>query len=111
MGGHLCNDWRITNQMNYLFRARLIKTTFSESSHSDHEHCEFCFAKFGNAEGLLQSGYCTLDKYHWVCSSHFCDVSIIPVDSKLVNAKYPRGKHLSFLGKTASMDYPQGRHS
>ena len=38
MGGHLCNDWRITNQMNYLFRARLIKTTFSESSHSDHEH-------------------------------------------------------------------------
>lgn len=69
MSGNLCNDWRITNQMNYLFRARLIKTTFSESSHSDHEHCEFCFAKFGNAEGLLQSGYCTLDKYHWVATS------------------------------------------
>ena len=49
--------------------------------------------------------------FHCVCSSHFCDVSIIPVDSKLVNAKCPHGKHLSFLGKTASMDYPQGRHS
>lgn len=73
MGGHLCNDWRVTNQMNYLFRARLIKTTFSESSHSNHEHCEFCFAKFGNAEGLLQSGYCTLDKYHWVCDECYRD--------------------------------------
>ena len=73
MGGHLCNDWRITNQMNYLFRARLLITTFSESSHSDHEHCEFCFAKFGNAEGLLQSGYCTLDKYHWICDKCYRD--------------------------------------
>ena len=67
MGGHLCNDWRITNQMNYLFRARLIKTTFSESSHSDHEHCEFCWARFSALPEDLHGGYYEPQSESWLC--------------------------------------------
>ena len=43
------DDWRINNQIDYLFRAKLLHTTFAKSSRSDHEHCEFCFLKFSNA--------------------------------------------------------------
>lgn len=67
------NDWRITNQINYLFRAKLKKVQFTKTSHSDHEHCEFCWDKFGAEEGMLHSGYCTLDEYRWICEQCFQD--------------------------------------
>lgn len=67
------DDWRINNQMDYMFRARLLHTTFAESSRGDHEHCEFCWDKFGEGEGMLHSGYCTLDGYRWICERCFQD--------------------------------------
>lgn len=67
------NDWRITNQMNFLYRAILKKTEFVRSEKRDHEHCEFCFGKFGESKDLLHIGYCTLDDYHWICSECFED--------------------------------------
>ena len=66
-------DWRLTNQMNYLHGATLKKAEFKVSPVNDHEHCEFCFDKFGESEGLQKSGYCTLDGYHWVCNECFQD--------------------------------------
>lgn len=66
-------DWRLTNQMSYLFQATLKKAVFKESATRDHEHCEFCWDKFGEGDGLLKSGYCTLDRYRWICNECFLD--------------------------------------
>ena len=66
-------DWRITNQMNYLYRAALKKAVFSRTATNDHEHCEFCWNKFSEERGLLHSGYCTLDQYRWICEQCFHD--------------------------------------
>jgi len=67
------DDWRLTNQEEYLYQAKLKKVTFQKSKHSDHEHCEFCMEKFGENEGTLRSGYCTLDNYRWICEKCFHD--------------------------------------
>lgn len=67
------SDWRLTNQMDYLFRATLKKELFRGSKTNDHAHCEFCWDKFGEREGLLKEGYCTLDKYRWICNECFRD--------------------------------------
>jgi len=67
------NDWRITNQMSYLYRVRIKRATFKAVPTNDHEHCEFCWDKFGESEGLLKSGYSTLDGYHWICEECFRD--------------------------------------
>lgn len=66
-------DWRLTNQMNYLYKATLKKAAFVPSETNDHEHCVFCFDKFGEEEEFLKSGYCTLDEYHWICPTCFRD--------------------------------------
>ena len=66
-------DWRLTNQMNYLHHAILQRASFDKDSTDDHQHCEFCFDKFGNETGLLKTGYCTLDKYRWICDDCFLD--------------------------------------
>lgn len=66
-------DWRLTNQMNYLYRAVLKKADFISSQSNDHEHCEFCFDKLGEDEALQNAGYCTLDRYHWICEECFQD--------------------------------------
>ena len=59
--------------MNYLYRATLKKVEFKGTAAIDHEHCEFCWDKFGESEGLQKAGYCTLDKYHWICNECFRD--------------------------------------
>ena len=60
-------DWRLTNQINYLYMLKLKKEAFKKTDRSDHEHCEFCFGKFSENQGDLHFGYCTLDRYHWIC--------------------------------------------
>ena len=67
------SDWRLTNQMNYLYGVTLKKSDFKTAACGDHAHCEFCFDKFSNEEGSLKFGYCTLDSYHWVCNKCFRD--------------------------------------
>lgn len=66
-------DWRLTYQMDYLYRATLKKAVFKRTAMNDHEHCEFCWDKFGEGEGMLKSGYCTLDRYRWICETCFQD--------------------------------------
>ena len=65
------NDWRLTNQMNYLFRKRLIKGGFKPYREGwEHEHCEFCAERI---DITAPEAYSTEDRYYWVCSECYHD--------------------------------------
>jgi hypothetical protein len=71
-------DWRLQSQEKYLQGATLIRREYRRYARNtkwDHDHCEFCAAKF-SVESLpdtLQEGYATRDGYRWVCSTCFED--------------------------------------
>ena len=71
-------DRRLQGQERYLKRATLVRRAYrryARNPYWDHDHCEFCSAKF-TVEALpdtLQEGYATLDEYHWVCPTCFED--------------------------------------
>jgi Zn-finger protein len=70
------NDWRLTNQERYLKGATLVKRSYEPASkENDHDHCEFCFAKFMTAAlpETIHEGYATPDGYRWVCINCFED--------------------------------------
>ncbi|HKR63596.1 MAG TPA: hypothetical protein VJZ00_07680 [Thermoanaerobaculia bacterium] len=70
------NDWRLTNQLNYLRGADLCWRTYREYQPGwDHDHCEFCNAKFDatNDPATLHEGYTTTDEYRWICTQCFED--------------------------------------
>lgn len=65
------NDWRLTNQMNYLFRKKLIKRRYEPFREGwEHDHCEFC-------EGLIDFSvpfaYATENNYNWICQECYED--------------------------------------
>ena len=65
------NDWRLTNQMNYLNKKKLIKGSFKPYRKGwEHEHCTFCSEKIDNA---VEFAYSTEDRYHWICQECFND--------------------------------------
>ena len=72
------DDWRIQGQEKYLKNVCLHFRKWQQSREGwDHDHCEFCGAKFmiGNPDALSE-GYTTSDEYYWICSdcfSDFCD--------------------------------------
>ena len=44
----------------------------SGDEYYDHDHCEFCHAKFmEDAENTLHEGYTTADTAIWICSDCF----------------------------------------
>lgn len=68
------DDWRLTGQETYLTGAVLCWRSYPETS--DHDHCEFCGAKFAPAVSIpdaLHAGYATEDAYRWVCEPCFVD--------------------------------------
>lgn len=71
-------DRRLQGQQRYLKGATLVRRAYrryAKNPYWDHDHCEFCSAKF-TVEALpdtLQEGYATLDEYHWVCPTCFED--------------------------------------
>ena len=70
------NDWRLMNQERYLKGATLIWGPYRpRSPDNDHDHCEFCWAKFmvEDLPDVLHAGYCTLDEYRWICNTCFED--------------------------------------
>ena len=67
------DDWRLCNQMEYLYDVVLIHTVFQKTEKNDHEHCEFCMASFSEYSGDLHAGYCTLNRYHWICEECYRD--------------------------------------
>ena len=67
------DDWRLTNQMDYLYKRKIIKTAFLNYPEKDHEHCSFCWSKFGRENDSINDGYCTEDANHWICCACFED--------------------------------------
>jgi len=65
------NDWRLRNQKEYLLGKKLsIHEYYLGRQSWDHDHCEFCWAKFPDD---CSKGYTTEDMYYWVCPSCFED--------------------------------------
>ena len=72
--GESVSDWRLQGQQRFLLNASLAKRRYCPRSRDwDHDHCAFCWAKFSESPEDLQTGYCTLDKYHWVCPQCYED--------------------------------------
>ena len=72
------NDWRLQGQERYLKRATLTFRKYRRNSNDpdwDHDHCEFCWAKFmvDQPPPIADEGYCTLHEYRWICSQCFAD--------------------------------------
>ena len=69
------NDWRLQGQEKYLLAETLtIKKYADRKTTTDHDHCEFCSAKFSvTIQDCLRSGYTTTDNYHWICENCFND--------------------------------------
>lgn len=62
-------DWRLfREQERYLTGAHLIYHLYEPHNPSnDHDHCEFCMAKFGKGDADLKIGYSTLNNEIWIC--------------------------------------------
>ena len=69
------NDWRLFREQDkYLHGATLIRRSYkSNNPFNDHDHCEFCMAKFGKGNNELKQGYCTEDGSIWICSQCYDD--------------------------------------
>ena len=70
-------DWRLTGQEAYLTGVALCWRTYRPYREGwDHDHCEFCFATFAEANLIpdaLHEGYSTVDEYRWICERCFGD--------------------------------------
>lgn len=71
-------DWRLSGQEDDLKGVTLVRRTYRphpDNPDWDHDHCEFCGAKFTlrTEEGAVNKGYATLDDYRWICSTCFED--------------------------------------
>jgi hypothetical protein len=68
------SDWRLLGQEEYLFGVSLSKKVYKKPRDDwDHDHCEFCFAKFSERENDLHEGYTTEDEYRWICERCYRD--------------------------------------
>lgn len=69
------NDWRLfREQEKYLHGVTLIKQPYkSNNPANDHDHCEFCMAKFGKGIDELKQGYRTEDDSIWICPQCYDD--------------------------------------
>src|SRR3954470_16024193 len=72
-------DWRLTGQHQYLSGVTLVRHQWRESRPGwDHDHCEFCLAKFGDERlpDVLREGWTTPDEYRWICDTCFSDFRV-----------------------------------
>ena len=68
------SDWRIQNQESYLTGATLFRRRWQQTRpHWEHDHCEFCGAKFSAEAGDLSDGWSTEDESQWICDVCFAD--------------------------------------
>jgi len=71
------DDWRRQGQEKYLNNIKLIAKDYHHfRDECEHDHCEFCGAKFSNQKEDLNMGYSTEDGYYWICIDCFNDFSI-----------------------------------
>jgi hypothetical protein len=71
-------DWRLQGQERYLKGVALALRKYERYAANadwDHDHCEFCGAKFmvEDVADVLHEGYCTADQYRWICVGCFND--------------------------------------
>ncbi|RLA59699.1 MAG: hypothetical protein DRQ78_10330 [Epsilonproteobacteria bacterium] len=68
------DDWRRQGQEGYLKNLTFTWELYSQNK-SDHDHCEFCNAKFmkNEDENILTEGYTSKDRYRWICENCFKD--------------------------------------
>jgi hypothetical protein len=65
------NDWRITNQLEFLKRAHLIQSKYIQPHENwDHDHCKFCSEKI---DASTELAICTTDYRKWICLECFAD--------------------------------------
>ena len=65
------NDWRLTNQLNYLFQKKLIKGKYVPYRAGwNHDHCAFCSERIDENTPVA---YSTEDRYHWICQECYND--------------------------------------
>ena len=70
------DDWRIQGQEKYLAGSVFKWKSYTKYRDDwDHDHCEFCGAKFMEPSNpdSLHEGYSTEDNYRWVCKTCFDD--------------------------------------
>lgn len=70
------SDWRLRGQEKYLKGVVLVRRKYHPpSAQWDHDHCEFCWAKFMEIQHpeTLTEGYCTENSYRWICDNCFND--------------------------------------
>jgi hypothetical protein len=70
------DDWRLQGQERYLLGVALHWSRWTRPYERwDHDHCEFCWAKFMEEDypEVLHYGYATEDKYRWICEQCFSD--------------------------------------
>ena len=68
------SDWRLQAQERFLKGVALHRTRYRPYREGwDHDHCEFCSAKFSQQLGDLNQGYATTDGYRWVCERCYLD--------------------------------------
>lgn len=70
------DDWRRRGQEAYLKGVTLQRKRYTRHSDTwDHDHCEFCWAKFMEAENseFLTEGYATQGSERWICHKCFED--------------------------------------
>jgi hypothetical protein len=69
-------DWRLQGQGKFLNGVSFSRKAYRKYRDGwEHDHCEFCWAKFSERPGDLNVGYATDDDYHWVCEQCFKDLS------------------------------------
>ena len=70
-------DWRWQGQETYMQGLALCWKPYHRYSESwDHDHCEFCWAKFSEVPSdadALTEGYASSDSHRWVCRQCFDD--------------------------------------
>ena len=69
-------DWRRLGQDRYLKGVTLYWKQYAQDREElDHDHCEFCGAKFMVSGGpeILTAGYATDDNYRWIGRQCFED--------------------------------------
>ena len=70
------DDWRRQGQEKYLKGINLSWKKYTQYRKGwDHDHCEFCGAKFMESEGpdILTEGYASEDNYRWICKKCYED--------------------------------------
>ena len=68
------SDWRLQGQERFLSGVELTWKPYRPCRDDwEHDHCEFCGAKFSEKAEDLNEGYVTRDGYHWVCADCYED--------------------------------------